>query len=406
MMASLPLAGVRIVDFCWIGAGSYTTKILADLGADVLKVESSRSLDSLRLASPYKDGIKGVNRSGYFADRNSSKRSITVNMKDARGVEMVHALIAEADVVANNFRPGTMEKLGVGYDALRTINPSIIFLGMSMNGDEGPDREMLGYGITIAAVTGFLGLSGYPDREPTGTGTNYPDHVPNPTHGAFAVMAALRHKQRTGEGQRIDMAQTEPMLTLMPTPLMNCQAIGRGATRQGNRLPGFAPRGVYPTRGDDRWIAISVSSNDEWRTLVTTLDGNSLDRPEWSSTEAREEASQAIDEAIAAATAHWDGYELMAALQAGGVTSGVVQNAADIVDRDPQLRHRKHWWYLPHVEMGESLYNGPPFRFASGPVGPRFAAPLLGEHTREVFGGRLGKSDMEIDALIAGGVLI
>ncbi|MDI4655130.1 CaiB/BaiF CoA transferase family protein [Xanthobacter autotrophicus] len=405
-MSRLPLAGVSIIDFCWVGAGSYMTKLLADMGADVVKVESTRSLDSLRLAPPFKDGVRSVNRSGYFADRNSSKRSITVNMKDPRGVEIVRALIAEADIVANNFRPGTMEKLGVGYDQLVALNPGLIYIGMSMNGDEGPDRMMLGYGITMAALTGFLGLSGYPDREPTGTGTNYPDHVPNPCHGAFAVMAALRHKRRTGEGQKIDMAQTEPMLALMPTPVMDFQVNGRVATRQGNRDAAKAPHGVYPTTGDDRWIAISVGTDGQWRALTRILGADSLDRPEWRALQNRLKNCVAIDRAIATHTLQRDGYELMDALQAASVTAGVVQNAADLIDRDPQMRHRDHWRYLLHAEMGNSIYNGPPFRFASGPVGPRLAAPLLGEHTREILEVRLGKSPEEIDVLIAQEVLI
>jgi len=404
-MSSLPLAGVRIIDFCWIGAGSYTTKLLADLGADVIKVESSKSLDSLRLAAPYKDGIKGVNRSGYFADRNSSKRSITINLKDRRGVELVHSLVATADVVANNFRPGTMEKLGVGYETLRSINPSVIFIGMSMNGDEGPDRTMVGYGITIAAITSFLGLSGYPNREPTGTGTNYPDHIPNPCHGAFAVMSALRHKWRTGEGQKIDMAQTEPMLALLPVPVMDFQANGRVARRRGNRLDGQAPRGVYPTRGEDRWIAITIASDRHWSSLASVLRDDRLACTEWGSSAAREADAETIDSILASATAGWDGYELMDTLQKAGIPAGVVQNSADLVERDPQLQHRGHWRYLPHAEMGESLYNGPPFQFASGPVGPRFAAPLLGEHTRVVLQEELGKTDEEVDALIEAGVL-
>jgi len=405
-MNDLPLSGVRIIDFCWIGAGSYTTKLLADLGADVIKVESSRSLDSLRLAAPYKDGIRGINRSGYFADRNSSKRSVTVNMKDPRGVELVHQLIADADVVANNFRPGTMEKLGVGYEALQKINPDLIYIGMSMNGDEGPDRTMLGYGITIAAITSFLGLGGYPDREPTGTGTFYPDHVPNPTHAAFAIMAALRHKWRTGEGQKIDMAQTEPMLALMPVSVMDYQLNGRETKRQGNRLEGCAPRGVYPTAGDDRWIAISIASDVQWRALTDLLQDDRLARPEWQQMVARAESADEIDRLIAEATGDRDGYALMEALQRRGVAAGVVQNAADLVDRDPQLRHRGHWRYLPHAEMGDSLYNGPPFQFASGSVGPRFAAPLLGEHTYQVFQEELGKSADEVDLLVKEGVLV
>lgn len=405
-MTELPLSGVKVVDFCWIGAGSYTTKLLADLGADVIKVESSKSLDSLRLASPYAGGIRGVNRSGYFADRNSSKRSITINMKDSRGVAIVHKLIRDCDIVANNFRPGTMEKLGVGYEALRQINPGLIFIGMSMNGDEGPDRTMLGYGITIAALTSFLGLSGYPDREPTGTGTNFPDHVPNPCHGAFAIMCALRHKWRTGEGQLIDMAQTEPMLSLLPIPVMDYSANARSTGRIGNDQDGYVPRGVYPTSGEDRWIAISVAADPQWLALAKVLGGDDLANLAWAKAEGRQTDKAAIDRAIADRTADWDGYELMQELQAHGVVSGVVQNASDLIDRDPQLKHRGHWRYLPHAEMGDSLYNGPPFQFASGPIGPRFAAPLLGEHNLEILTKQAGLSAGDIDDLTAQGVLV
>jgi benzylsuccinate CoA-transferase BbsF subunit len=403
-MSRLPLAGVRIIDFCWVGAGSYMTKLLADMGADVIKIESTKSLDSLRLAAPFKDGVRGENRSGYFADRNSSKRSITVNMKDPRGVAIVHQLLADADIVANNFRPGTMEKLGVGYEDLRSINPGIIYIGMSMNGDEGPDRMMLGYGITMAAMTGFMGLSGYPDREPTGTGTNFPDHVPNPTHGAFALMAALRHKRRTGEGQKIDMAQTEPMLALMPIPVMDYEANGRVAIRQANRMAGIAPRGVYPTQGNDRWIAISVATDEQWAELVGVLGLQTL--AGWAAAHGRHDSQDAIDKAIAEVTKDWDGYELLNVLQVRKVCCGVVQNAADLVDDDPQLVHRNHWHYLPHAEMGETIYNGPPFSFASGPIGPRFAAPLLGEHLVEVVGGELGRSVVDINGMIADGTLV
>ncbi|WP_068083954.1 CaiB/BaiF CoA transferase family protein [Novosphingobium rosa] len=405
-MTDLPLSGVKIVDFCWIGAGSYTTKLLADLGADVIKVESSKSLDSLRLAAPYAGGIAGVNRSGYFADRNSSKRSITINMKDPRGVEIAHNLIRDCDVVANNFRPGTMEKLGVGFDALSEINPGLIYIGMSMNGDEGPDRSMLGYGITIAALTGFLGYSGYPERGPTGTGTNYPDHVPNPCHAAFAIMCALRHKRRTGMGQKIDMAQTEPMLSLIPTPVMEYSANKRVIGRTGNALAGYAPRGVYPTSGEDRWIAISISSDQQWRDLCQILEPALGAYARWGTLERRAMDIPEIDSLIARKTALWDGYELMGKLQEKGVPAGVVQNARDLVDDDPQMRHRDHWRYLQHAEMGDSLYNGPPFQFASQAVGPRFAAPLLGEHNDEVFSTRAGLTTAEIKQLQDEGALV
>jgi benzylsuccinate CoA-transferase BbsF subunit len=185
--ASAPLAGIRVTDFTWIGAGSYTTKILADAGADVVKIESQGRIDSLRLAAPYQGGIKGVNRSGYFADRNSGKRSLTLNMKHPRALELVSRLIRQSDVIANNFTPGVMDRFGLGYEAVRRIKPDIVYLAMSMQGSTGREKGYLGYGATMAAVTGIQHLTGLPGREPAGTGTNYPDHLPNPARASTST---------------------------------------------------------------------------------------------------------------------------------------------------------------------------------------------------------------------------
>src|SRR5690606_37699198 len=205
MTKKLPLEGVVIADFTWIGAGAYTTKMLGDLGAEVIKIESSVYPDSLRLSAPFKDKKPGINRSGYFADRNTSKRSIVLNLKTEEGLVLVRKLIAGADIVANNFAPGTMEKYGLGWDDLSRDRKDLIHLSMSTQGAEGPESNAVGYGLTISALTGLHYMSGLPGLEPVGTGTNYPDHIPNPGHAAFAVMAALRHRRRTGEGQRIDI---------------------------------------------------------------------------------------------------------------------------------------------------------------------------------------------------------
>src|SRR5262245_21143174 len=182
VMARFPLQNVRVTDFSWVGAGSYTTKLLADLGAEVLKIESTTRVDSLRLSGPFKDKIPGLNRSGYFADRNTSKRSVTINLKTPKGVDLVRELIKKSDIVANNFTPGTMEKLGLGYDDLERIRPGIIYLGMSFQGADGPESDTLGFGLTIGALVGLQHLTGLPGRKPAGTGTNYPDHIPNPCH--------------------------------------------------------------------------------------------------------------------------------------------------------------------------------------------------------------------------------
>ena len=405
-MSRLPLEGIRVADFTWIGAGSFTTKLLADHGADVIKIESHDRLDSLRSSRPFQDCVPGVNRSGYFADRNSSKRSITLNMKTPAGQALARRLIATSDIIANNFTPGTMEKFGLGYDAVREIKKDIIYIAMSMQGASGPEHKYLGYGLTMGALTGLQFLSGLPDREPAGTGTNFSDHIPNPCHAAFAILAALRHRRRTGEGQYIDVAQTEPTIALLG-PTMSCASANGDITeRSGNERPPCSPHGVFPCKGQDRWIAISAWDDGSWNALRRVL-GN----PDWSRANTLVDATgrwagRAIIEAgLAAATVEWDAEELMAALQQAGVAAGVVRTAADIVDEDPQLRHRGHWVSLTHPEMGDTVYNAPPFRIGGVPQTPRFAAPLLGQHTDEVCADVFGLTEQEITALREDGVL-
>jgi benzylsuccinate CoA-transferase BbsF subunit len=402
----LPLAGLRIADFCWIGAGSYTTKILGDLGADVIKIESSTRLDSLRLAGPYKDGKPGVNRSGYFADRNTSKRGITIDMKHPAALAVVERLIARSDIVANNFAAGVMEKFGLGPEDCARIRPDIIYLAMSMQGSQGPQRDFRGTGSSIAALTGIQELSGLPDRVPAGTGTNYPDHLPNPCHAAFALLAALRHRRRTGQGQFIDFAQTEPMLSLLGPTFLDLSVNGRLQQRRGNDHPWAAPHGVYPCAGSDRWIAITVMDDRQWLALA-----DAMGRPDWAlearwqTLPQRHRDRAELDGLVARWTEGFDAQALMQQLQARGVPAGAVQDARDVLQVDPQLAHRAHWVRMPHAEMGESIYNNLPFRSEHMAVRPTRPAPLLGEHTREVLHELLGLSQSEIDGLQAQGVL-
>ncbi len=403
---ALPLSGIRVADFTWIGAGSFTTKLFADMGADVIKIESHNRVDNLRNAAPFKDKIRGVNRSGYFSDRNTNKRSITVNLKSEKGLELVKEIVRQSDVIANNFSPGTMEKLGLGYDVVKLINPKIVFIGMSAQGSKGPDSSSIGFGLTLAAMSGLQYLAGEPGRPPVGSGTNYPDHIPNPTHAAFAVLAALRHRRRTGEGQMIDLAQTEPMVALLGPAILDAAINGHNPARVGNRGQFAAPRGVYPCLGDDRWIAISIADDAQWIALTNVL--GVADDPharQWRGAAQRFADQDAIDAFIATLTATRDAYELMVALQARGVAAGVVQNAADVLERDPQLAHRGHWRHLNHAEMGLTTYNGQPFKLQSMDVGPHRPAPLLGEHTAEICLELLGMTREEAGRLMADGIL-
>jgi benzylsuccinate CoA-transferase BbsF subunit len=404
-VSALPLEGIRIADFTWIGAGSFTTKLFSDFGADVIKIESGERLDALRVSPPFRDGVAGVNRSGYFANRNTSKRSITLNLKMERGRELARSLIADSQIVANNFSPGAMERLGLGYADVLKFKRDIIYVSMSMQGATGPEHKYLGFGLTIGALTGLQYLSGLPDREPAGTGTNYPDHIPNPCHAAFALLAALRHRARTGEGQFIDLAQTEPMISLLGPAILQFTANGVVAERSGNeRLP-MVPHGVYPCSGEDNWIAISAWTEKSWSALAKTMGRTDWTKPDYATLEQRVAARDAIDRELAAETQRWAGYELMTALQDNGVAAAVVQSAADLISTDAQLKARGHWVYLDHPEMNQSLYNAAPFRMTGASGIPRGPAPLLGQHTDEVCRDILKLSDDEIFVLRRDGVL-
>ena len=400
------LAGIRVIDFTWIGAGSFTTKLLADHGAEVIKIESRERLDTLRQGRPFRDGVPGLDRSGYFAERNSSKRSITLNMKTPEAQALARRLVATADVLANNFTPGTMEKFGLGYDAVRAFKPDIVYLAMSMQGADGPESRYLGYGLTIGALTSLHALCGLPERDPAGTGTNYPDHVPNPCHAAFATLAALRHRRRTGQGQLIDVAQTEPTICLLGPAVLEVTANGHNPQRRGNQHRPYAPHGVYPCAGEDRWIAIAVPDDSAWRALAQVLG-----EPAWMSDaafatrDARWAHRAQTDARLGSETARFDAPTLMTALQSAGVMAGAVHDARDVLEADAQLRHREHWQRLHHPVMGDSVYGASPFHLQRTPGGPQSPAPLLGEHTEEVLCGLLGLPSEEVERLRAAGVL-
>ena len=233
------LKGIRFADFTWAGAGPFSTKLFSDFGAEVIKIESGSRPDSVRVGGPFKDSKYGINRSGYFASRNTGKKSISINLKKEQSREMMYELIRQSDVVSNNFGPGAMERLGFGYDDVKKIKPDMIYLGMPMYGDDGPLKNLLGVGMTISAVSGMMSLTGYQDGGPLGPGTHFPDHAANPYHAAFAVVAALRHRRLTGKGMKIDLAQVEVHDQLHGAALHRIRGRrqGAGADRQPLALP-------------------------------------------------------------------------------------------------------------------------------------------------------------------------
>lgn len=395
-----------MIDFTWVGAGSYATRLLADHGADVIKIESTERVDGIRLSPPFAGGRPGINRSGYFADRNSSKRSCALNMKTERGRDIARALIEQSQVVANNFTPGVMSRFGLDWEQVRELNPGVVYLAMSMQGQTGPERKSLGYGLTIGSMAGIHGLTGLPGREPVGTGTNYPDHIPNPGHAAFAVLAALRHARRTGIGQLIDLSQVEATVAMVGAEMLSYETAGTDPAPMGNRHPLMSPHGVYPTRGTDRWVAIAVGDDAQYGSLLEILgvDPEALS-PELSLEERRADEDR-IDRMIGEATSRREAVSLADQLLQAGVSAAPVHDAEGVVIGDPQLAFRKHWARLPHAEMGETIYGVPPFRLSGTPVELRLPAPRLGEHTADVCREVLGMDDGEIERLVAGGVLV
>jgi benzylsuccinate CoA-transferase BbsF subunit len=399
------LAGVRFADFTWAGAGAFTTKIFSDFGADVIKIETASRPDSTRISGPYRDGVRGLNRSGYFAVRNTGKKSLSVDLKRPRGRAILEELIAQADVVSNNFAAGAMERLGFGYEDVRRIKPDVIYLSMPMYGESGPRAGMPGLGMTISAVTGMTWLTGHQDGPPIGAGTHFPDHAANPNHAAFAVLAALRYRRLTGRGMKIDQSQVESTLNCVGIPFMDFALNGVDPPRTGNRSPFHAPHNLFRCRGDDRWCAVAVLSDAQWQILCRVIGRPDLsgDR-DLSRAEGRLRRVDEVESAVAAWTIVHDAAAVMETLQAAGIPAGVVSSARDLIEDNAQLRHRGFWQPIDHPEMGRTPLTAPPYRVD----GERVALgrpPLFGEHTDEVLRNVLGYSREQIQALHDQGAL-
>ena len=400
----LPLAGLKVVDFSWIGVGPITAKALADHGATVIRVESERRIDGLRLQPPYKDGVPGLNRSNFFGAFNTSKLGLALDLKNPAGLGVARQLIDWADVVLESFTPGTFAGLGLGYDVVSADHRDLIMLSTSLLGPGSHVSGTAGYGYHAAAIAGFQGLVGWPDLPPDGPYLAYTDTIA-PRFLATTVLAALERRRRTGQGCLIEAAQLEIALQLLAPELLSYQATGELPPRRGNRAPDVAPQGAYPTRGDDQWLAITVPDDRAWSCLVDLMG-----RPAWAADPAlttvggRQAAHDEIDDHLARWTADQDGPTLEQRLAEAGIPAGVVQASSQLAT-DPQYVHRGFYRHLEHAEVGVIPYAGHQYHIRGYDHGPRTAAPCLGQHTWEVLTEILGLSADEVAELAAAGAL-
>ncbi len=394
--------GIRIADFSWVIAAPMATQFLAIHGAEVIRIESHHRIDTLRNNLPMVNGI-GPDHCPYYASYNMQKLGVTLNLRHPQAVALTRRLVATCDAVVENFTPGTLARLGLGYERLREVRPDLVMLSMALGGQTGPESAYRGFGTVIQGAAGITHLTGWPDRDPVGTGVAYTDFLSAPV-AASVLIAALLQQRQTGQGQYIDLSQQEASLYALDAALLEQTVNGTSAMRAGNRHPAAAPHGVYPCAGDDRWLAIAVFTDAQWQGFVQALG-----RPEWllerrfETFLGRKAHEDELDRLIAGWTCTRDVQELMRLLQAAGVPAGAVQDAADLM-RDPQLAHRNHFLSLAHPAMGPFPMDSLPYRIDGVQPAPEQAAPCLGQDNATVFQGLLGLSSAEYNELSAEGV--
>lgn len=399
-----PLEGVKVLDFFWVAVGPMTTSYMAEYGATVVRVESKGRPEVLRSAPPFGGNGQGLNRSAYYANYNANKYGLGLNMRHPKAIDLVKRFLSWADVVTENFTPGTMEKWGLGYDDLRQIKPEIIYVSTSMLGRGGPYSAQPGFGPVLASLSGMTGVTGWPDRDPTNPYGAYTDFIV-PRFALSALLAALDHRERTGQGQHLDISQLETALHFMAPPVLDLANNGREQQRVGNRHAAAAPHGVYPCQGEDRWCAIACLTDTEWETLCRVM-GN----PVWAQEEhfatvvGRKGHEDELDAQLAEWTRHWEARDLMRTLQDSGVPAGVVQSNQELIE-DVQLRHRGHFVYMDHPGVGRHPVQRSEFRLSRAPAEHRWPAPTLGQHTVQVCIEIFGMSEDEVTALIEETVL-
>jgi crotonobetainyl-CoA:carnitine CoA-transferase CaiB-like acyl-CoA transferase len=397
----LPLAGLRVLDLGQVVAIPFATQWLARMGAEVLLVESAKHLTTRELPPYGTGGPRHHDNAGHFNLLNGAKLGLQLDLETEQGRELVRRLVPQCDVLVDNFKTGVLERMGLGADAVRALHPSIVQLSLGAFGRTGPMRHQLGLHSAVNLFSGVADVTGYVDGAPRLLGGLLPDAIAG-AHVAWALLAALRHRDRTGEGQYIDGAMYETLLPLIAAPIADHAMNGREPRRIGNRDAHCVPHGVYPARGEDEWVAISVADDEEWRALRDAVGREGWARDaELATAAGRRAREDALDGAIAAWTRERTPLDAAEELQRAGVTAAPVLRSAEVLS-DLQLLHRGFVVESEHPVSGRRRHYGVPWRGAGVPnLTP---APLLGQHTRDVLGRLLGLDAPALDELEAAGV--
>jgi benzylsuccinate CoA-transferase BbsF subunit len=396
-----PLAGIRVTDFTWAWAGPQGTLLLGMLGAEVIKIESHARLDHARVHSLTAGGVRGdYDQSPFFNDLNLGKLSITLDLRKEEARDIARRLVARSDVVSQNMRPGVLDRLGLGYEDLRKVKPDIIMLSSSAVGATGPEGSYAGYAPTFACMSGAVELTGYPDQPPSPLSGAVDLRVG--TTAAFAVLAALHHRQRSGEGQHIDLSSTEVMSTMIGEAFLEHSLCDRVPQRSGNRDAVMAPHNCYRCRGEEQWLTIAVGTEAEWSALRSVIADPEMEEDAFAGPLERWRNQDRLDAIIERWTRERDPREAMEILQRAGVAAMVVHSGISI-GKDPHVRERGVFESVVHPRIGRKEVVRPPWRLEG--VRGRRAAPVIGEHTEYVLGEILGLSRDEIDRLEESGAL-
>lgn len=406
---SLPLAGVRIVEMGQLIAIPHAIKLLGDMGAQIIRIESCARLDNYRTTSMYENSGEGRHwdRAANFYEQNRNKYSLTLELNDEDCIDALRELVSISDVFAENFTPRVMRNFNLEYEDLRQIRPDIIMVSSTGYGYTGPWADYGAIGYTTEATSGLSHISGYNGGPPVLPEIPYADYTAA-EHTAFAIMAALAYRARTGKGQFIDISQSETLTSTIPEAIMDYTVNGRIPERVGNQDTLMSPHGCYSCAGDDKWIAIAVSTDEQWNALCDVLG-----RPEWPAdmrfTDAlsRWNHRDAIDALLSKATASHEQYALMTELQRKGVPTGAVLDGKSLLF-DPHLKDRGFYEVAEHhssTGMPPLPYSGRPWKFSRTPAELRAAAPTLGQHNRFVLSELMGATAQQVEAMEARGAI-